>query len=119
MSPEENAEEVIIAGFELMKSNDFECLFGTDKIPTENTLSYNWTVRVISCVANAFLRSQESSAHIGYVDYYLNSFADTASVMLRRLFLKKPISVKPPSQAKMGKKILQQKQEPEHLEVWT
>jgi len=82
-SPEENAEEVIIAGFRSMEKVDFYCLIDIYKVPVENSLSYSWALKAKSSFSNVFLRSQERSIGTGLVDFYLNGYADTAIEFIR------------------------------------
>ena len=77
-SCEQNAEDVIMAGFELMEERDFQAAKGM--VPVENALSFNWAKRVLSVYRNAYLRSQESSKNKGCVDFYLNGFADDIAI---------------------------------------
>ncbi len=87
---EENALLAITEGFRLMQDRDFRCLAADGKrFPIENALSFRWALNVASKIPNATIRFQETSEHIGHVDFHLNGFADCAIEFIRNATLAK------------------------------
>jgi len=81
-SYEKNTEMVIIKGLSGMDDSDFKCWRHESGVKVEDGVSFNWACRARAKIPNAYLSFQERGES-GRVDFYLNSFADTAiEVML-------------------------------------
>lgn len=88
---EENSVMAIKEGFLGLQDLDFQCILNDSRrIPIENALSYRWSLCVLDRIANATLRSQESSEHSGHVDFFLNSFSNCAIEFIRNATLARP-----------------------------
>ena len=78
-------------GFLGLQDLDFQCILNDSRrIPIENALSYRWSLCVLDRIANATLRSQETSEHSGHVDFFLNSFSNCAIEFIRNATLARP-----------------------------
>jgi len=83
-TPEEKAEDVIMAGFLAMDEKDSDCLADYDRrIPVENALSYNWATKAIASFSNLCLRSKQSSESNGEITFNINGVADTTVQFIR------------------------------------
>ena len=80
--PEENTILAITEGLRLMQARDFQSL-SSNHIPIENALSYKWAFYVSQKISNSSLRCQEASERVGYVDFHLNGFANSAIEFIR------------------------------------
>ena len=56
-----------------MTKADFSCMDNTiTKTPIENALSLSWAKSAILSFSNFYMRSQVTSPHSGFADYYIN-----------------------------------------------
>ena len=74
---EKNTEMVLIGGLSCMDDSDFKCWRHESGVKVENGISFNWAQKARIKIPNAYLSFQERAVS-GRVDFYLNSFADTA-----------------------------------------
>lgn len=82
---EENIEMVIINGLSFMEDSDFDCCNQDFGVKVESGIPFNWAHKARNKIPNAYLYFQELTVS-GRVDFYLNSFADTAiEVMLNAI----------------------------------
>jgi hypothetical protein len=65
-----------------MIESDFTCDVKSEGVRVEDSIAYNWAIKVKNKVPNAHLLFQERSRSSGRVDFYLNGFADCAIEVL-------------------------------------
>ena len=83
ISAQENTELVIIAGLAGMDDSDILCDSSKFGIVVNNALSFCWAFRMQQIVPNVFMKYQHHSVSGGYVDFYINSHADTTIKVIR------------------------------------
>jgi hypothetical protein len=68
-----NTIKVVLDGLYNMKVDDFKCMGNlATKTPIENALSFSWSKRALLQFSNLYMKSQITSPHSGYADFYIN-----------------------------------------------
>ena len=68
-----NTIKVVLEGLYNMDKDDFKCMGNLEtKTPIENALSFSWSKRALLQFSNLYMKSQITSPHSGYADFYIN-----------------------------------------------